>query len=80
MPFTIGNIGHVTEHNRLVSDAFLTSTTAALAAIGNAINTTGKVTGKMVFNTTTSKPVYALGATAGSVWVDATGVTAHTPV
>jgi len=57
-----------------------TSTTAALAAIGNAINTAGKYAGKMLFNTTTSKPVWAVGSTAGSVWVDGTGATVHTPV
>ena len=57
-----------------------TSTTAALAAVGNAINTTGKYQGRVVYNTTTKKLVTADGATAGSIWVDATGVTAHTPV
>lgn len=57
-----------------------TSTTAALAAIGNSINTAGKAVGAMIFNTTTSKPVWAVGSTAGSVWVDATGATVHTPV
>ena len=57
-----------------------TSTTAALEAVGNAINTTGKYVGKMVFNTTTTKPVWAVGATAGSVWADHAGVTSHSPV
>ena len=56
------------------------STTAALDAIGNAINTTGKLVGKEVFNTTTGLPVWAVGTTAGALWVDATGGTAHTPV
>lgn len=55
-------------------------TTTALAAIGNAINTTDKYAGKTVYNTTTKKLVTADGATAGAVWVDATGTTAHTPV
>lgn len=57
-----------------------TATTAQLASITNAINTKLKMTGARVFNTTTSRPVFAAGATAGSVWVDATGATAHTPV
>lgn len=57
------------------------STTAALAAIGNAINTTGKYQGKPVFNSTTNILVCAVGAAAGSVWANAgTGVTAHTPI
>lgn len=59
----------------------VTSTTAALAAIGNAINTTAdKVAGYEVFNTTTGLPVWAVGAADGDVWNDATGATAHTPV
>lgn len=56
------------------------STTAALAAIGNAVNTSGKYAGKHYFNTTTNKPVWATGSSAGSTWVDATGTVAHTPV
>lgn len=63
------------------SDTARTSTTAALAAIGNAINTAAeKEAGFMVFNTTTGAPVWASGNTDGAVWVDATGATAHTPV
>jgi len=58
----------------------VTSTTAALAAIANAINTAGKYVGKTVYNTTTKKLVTADAATAAGVWVDATGTTAHTPV
>lgn len=57
------------------------STTVALAAIGNAINTTGKYKGKQVFNETTGILVCAADVTAGAVWKNAgTGVTAHTPV
>jgi hypothetical protein len=56
------------------------STTAALAAVGNAINTTGKFPGKQVLNTTTNKPVWAVDGTAAGLWKDATGTTAHTPV
>lgn len=62
------------------SDSARTSTTAALVAIANAINTAAeKEAGFMVFNTTTSLPVWAVGNTDGAVWVDATGATAHTP-
>lgn len=62
------------------SDSSRTSTTAELVAIANAINTAAeKEAGFMVFNTTTSKPVWAVGNTNGAVWVDATGATAHTP-
>lgn len=56
-----------------------TATTANLVAIGHAINTTGKVAGKMVFNTTTNKPVFAAGATAGALWLNPDATTAHTP-
>lgn len=57
-----------------------TSTTANLASIAALINTTGKFVGKQVYNTTTKKSVWADAATAGGVWVDATGATAHTPI
>jgi len=58
-----------------------TATTAELTAIANAINTTAlKVAGWMVFNTTTGAPVWSVGSADGSLWNDATGATAHTPV
>ena len=55
----------------LASDAFSgppSATTAELVAIGNAINTTNKRAGKIVWNSTASILVVAVGATAGSVW------------
>jgi hypothetical protein len=56
------------------------STTAALAAIANAVNTTGKYKGKMVFNETTGILVVAADTTAAAVWKNAgSGATAHTP-
>jgi hypothetical protein len=62
------------------SDDAVTATTAELTAIADAINTAArKVAGFEVFNTTTSIVVWAVGAADGSVWVDATGATAHTP-
>jgi len=58
------------------------STTAALEAIGNQINTkASKVEGFRVFNETTGLYVIAAGNANGSVWVyEGTGATAHTPV
>jgi hypothetical protein len=56
------------------------STTAALAAVGNAINTTGKFSGKAVINTTTGAIVTANGALAASTWLALDGTTAHSPV
>lgn len=56
------------------------STTAALEAIGNAINTANKFANKVVINTTAGTIVTAAGATAGDVWVALDGTTAHTPV
>ncbi len=56
------------------------STTAALAAIGNAINTTNKFAGKVVINTTSGAIVTANGATAAATWLALDGTTAHTPV
>ena len=58
-----------------------TASTAELEAIANAINTTVlKIAGYMVFNITTAKPVWAGGAADASVWYDATGTIAHTPI
>ncbi len=56
------------------------ATTAALAAVGDAINTAaGKVQGSMVYNTDTDNPVYAAGNAAADIWVDGAGATAHSP-
>ena len=54
-----------------------TATAANLGAIANAINTTGKVTGKTVVDIATGVIYTATGATAGSAWKgsDATTVT-----
>ena len=57
-----------------------TSTSAALGAIGNAINTAGKVANKAVYNTTTKTLYVAQGSTAGATWIDAgDGTTTITP-
>lgn len=63
------------------SDAAITATTTQLNDITDAINTSAlKVAGYEVFNTTTGAPVWATGNADGSVWNDATGATANTPV
>lgn len=56
-----------------------TNTAAEIAAIGNAVNTTGKAAGTIVFDTTNSKIKVATGANANSTWVDANGTNAVTP-
>lgn len=55
------------------------SSTAALGAIGNAINTAGKFTGKLVADATTKNLMIATGATAGSVWANYSGGSDITP-
>ena len=61
--------------------AYLNSTTAALGAASNAINTTGKHAGKCVFNTTTGLLVQAAGALSLDVWRNVkTGAVAHSPI
>ena len=65
----------------LGTQAIVTATTTELEDIADAINTgADKVAGYMVFNTTDGAPVWAVGAADGSVWNDATGTLAHTPV
>jgi len=51
-----------------------------IAAIANAINTTGKAAGKMIWDTTNSKIKVATGALAADTWVDADGTNPVTPV
>ena len=62
--------GHVLAmQTALINNASIVSTTsAALAAIGNAINTTGKTLNKTVYNSTDGKFYSASGTTAGSAW------------
>jgi hypothetical protein len=56
-----------------------TATAAQIAAVANAVNTSGKVAGTIVFDTTNSKIKVATGANANSTWVDADGTNAVTP-
>jgi hypothetical protein len=56
-----------------------TATSVQIAAIANAVNTTNKVAGTIVFDTTLGTLKIATGANANSTWVDADGTTAVTP-
>jgi hypothetical protein len=56
-----------------------TATSAQIAAIANVVNTTGKVAGTIVFDTTLGTLKIATGANANSTWVNADGTTAVTP-
>ena len=57
-----------------------TATTAELDAIANAINTTRKYVGKLVFNTTSGLLVVADAATAAGTWsATSDGLVDHTP-
>lgn len=53
---------------------------ADLLDIANAINTTGKAAGRMVWDTTNTKIKVATGSAAADTWVDADGTNAVTPV
>jgi hypothetical protein len=60
--------------------ALTADTVANLEAIGNAINTTDKYTGKMVVVLASGLIFTASGSTAGSVWRASDGTTVATPV
>jgi len=76
--------GAYTFSGDLISSGYFqvrTTTTAALEAVANAINTAaGKVQGAMVYNTTTDIVVWAAGNADADVWVDAQGATEHSPI
>ena len=57
-----------------------TATTTQLADISDPINTDDKSLGRLVYNSTTNRPVWSGGTSAGDVWRFADGTTAHTPV
>lgn len=56
------------------------ATQSQLRDISNAVNTQDPRGGQMVWDSTNGKPVWKLLDSAGAVWRDATGATAHTPV
>lgn len=77
-----GNVTGTLTGNVVATTGYIqlrTATAANIAAIGNAINTTGKAAGTIVFDTTNSKLKIATGALAASTWVDANGTNAVTP-
>lgn len=55
------------------------ATTTDLDSATSIVNTIFKSAGRMIFNTTTSIPVWALGELATDAWVDATGAVVNTP-
>jgi hypothetical protein len=61
------------------TDVLQSVAAADIAAIANALNTTAKAAGKMVWDTTKTKIKVATGALAASTWVDADGTNAVTP-
>jgi len=64
-----------------VTPAVLNEVTASFADVTHAVNTSPlKQAGFMAWNSTTNKPIWAVGSDDNSLWVDATGATAHTPV
>jgi hypothetical protein len=77
-----GNTTGTTTGNVVATAGYIqlrTATSAQIAAIANAVNTTGKVAGTIVFDTTLSTLKIATGANANSTWVNADGTTAVTP-
>jgi|TARA_R110000822_G_scaffold42535_2_gene115584 cytoskeletal protein CcmA (bactofilin family) len=56
-----------------------TATSVQIAAVANAVNTTGKAAGTIVFDTTLGTLKIATGALAADTWVNADGTTAVTP-
>jgi hypothetical protein len=78
----IGNVTGTLTGNVVATAGYIqlrTATAANIAAIANAVNTTGKAAGTIVFDTTNSKLKIATGALAASTWVDADGSNAVTP-
>lgn len=74
---TVTSTGSLTLGGNFV---LVADTAANLADIANAINTTGKYTGKMVVVLATGLIYTASGSTAGSVWRASDGTTVATPV
>jgi hypothetical protein len=77
-----GNVTGTVTGNVVATAGYIqlrTATSAQIAAIANAVNTTGKVAGTIVFDTTLGTLKIATGANANSTWVNADGTTAVTP-
>lgn len=54
-------------------------TAANLGDVSHAINTTGKFIGKMVWDSTNLRPLWAETAAAAGVWIDGVGATQISP-
>lgn len=52
---------------------------ANLTDVTHAINTMDKYLGKMVWDVTNNKPVWAKGIAAADDWIDGTGTTVYSP-
>jgi len=79
---TIDNMSGTVTGNVDATAGYIQLRTAAateIADIGDAINTSGKAAGTVVFDTTNSKLKVATGANTNSTWVDADGANAVTP-
>jgi hypothetical protein len=86
----IVNVANATSNNDAVnlsqlnavssnSKILTSTTTAALSSVSNAINTTGKATGLMLFNTTDNLIYVAGGSLAADNWYPSSGGAAITP-
>lgn len=64
---------------RLVGNQPFTYATTEITDKSHSVNTTDKRLGKMIFNSTTGKPLWADGTGDTDTWADATGAVAHTP-
>ena len=70
----LGTAQTFTAQQTLTSGLVLQSLAAAsIAAVGNAINTSGKVTGKVVYDTTNNRLMVSSGSAAASPWYIADG-------
>lgn len=77
-----GNVTGTVTGNVVATAGYIqlrTATTTQIADATNAVNTTGKVAGTIVFNTTLGTLKIATGSNATSTWVNADGTTAVTP-
>jgi uncharacterized membrane protein len=63
-----------------VGNAMQSTTAAAIAAIGNSINTTAKFINKRVWDTTNARELRARGPLAGDIWDVVDGSASVTPV
>ena len=74
----VGNITGGIDGSQGYVTIYATAATS-IADIADAVNTSDKKAGTLVFDTTNSKLKIATGANANSTWVDADGTNAVTP-